>query len=486
MEQYTNHNDLALEVNGATKIFGGVTVLDHVNFSLRKGEVHILIGENGAGKSTLIKIIAGAYIPNAGVIKLNGETITVNSPLEALERGISVVYQELNLVETLSAYENIFMVNQIVKKAGPFQILDRQAMIQRSRELLEMIGANIDVTIPVKELSVAQRQMVEIAKALRMNSKVIIFDEPSAVLTDVEVEKLFTVIRNLKQQGIAICYISHRMDEIMQIGDRVTVLRDGKLIGCHDIHKEHITIDDIIRMMVGHPMDQQFPKQIFERGEEILRVKDLSCGDLFQNVNFSLHRGEVLCFSGLVGAGRTEVAKTVFGALQKTGGSIYYFGKEISPKRPSDAIRLGISLVPEDRKEEGLFLSASLYSNLMIAALNTENLDLHAENLSGGNQQKISLGKWLVANSKLVIFDEPTRGIDVGAKVEVYNLINKLVADGIGVIMISSDLPEVLGMSDRIVVMHEGKVTGELLRNEATQEKIMKLATRREEMKHEQ
>lgn len=229
MEQYTNHNDLALEVNGATKIFGGVTVLDHVNFSLRKGEVHILIGENGAGKSTLIKIIAGAYIPNAGVIKLNGETITVNSPLEALERGISVVYQELNLVETLSAYENIFMVNQIVKKAGPFQILDRQAMIQRSRELLEMIGANIDVTIPVKELSVAQRQMVEIAKALRMNSKVIIFDEPSAVLTDVEVEKLFTVIRNLKQQGIAICYISHRMDEIMQIGDRVTVLRDGKL-----------------------------------------------------------------------------------------------------------------------------------------------------------------------------------------------------------------------------------------------------------------
>ena len=513
MEQYTNHNDLALEVNGATKIFGGVTVLDHVNFSLRKGEVHILIGENGAGKSTLIKIIAGAYIPNAGVIKLNGETITVNSPLEALERGISVVYQELNLAETLSAYENIFMVNQIVKKAGPFQILDRQAMIQRSRELLEMIGANIDVTIPVKELSVAQRQMVEIAKALRMNSKVIIFDEPSAVLTDVEVEKLFTVIRNLKQQGIAICYISHRMDEIMQIGDRVTVLRDGKLIGCHDIHKEHITIDDIIRMMVGHPMDQQFPKQIFERGEEILRVKDLSCGDLFQNVNFSLHRGEVLCFSGLVGAGRTEVAKTVFGALQKTGGSIYYFGKEISPKRPSDAIRLGISLVPEDRKEEGLFLSASLYSNLMIAAvntftkygifqktkiqsichdisrrlhLNTENLDLHAENLSGGNQQKISLGKWLVANSKLVIFDEPTRGIDVGAKVEVYNLINKLVADGIGVIMISSDLPEVLGMSDRIVVMHEGKVTGELLRNEATQEKIMKLATRREEMKHEQ
>ncbi|MBC5726214.1 sugar ABC transporter ATP-binding protein [Agathobaculum sp. NSJ-28] len=513
MKQNIKMNDIALEVTGATKMFGGVTVLDHVDFTLRKGEVHILMGENGAGKSTLIKIIAGAYIPNAGSIKLNGEPILTNSPIEALEKGISVVYQELNLVEPLSAYENIFAVNQIVKKHGPLQILDRQAMIQRSRELLEMIGANIDVTVPVNELSVAQRQMVEIAKALRMNSKVIIFDEPSAVLTDIEVEKLFTVIRKLKENGMAICYISHRMDEIMQIGDRVTVLRDGKLVGCRDFHEEEITIDDIISMMVGHPMDQQFPKQFFERGEEILRVENLSCGKYFQNVSFSLHKGEVLGFSGLVGAGRTEVAKTIFGALPKTEGKIYFFGKEISVKNPSDAIKLGISLVPEDRKEEGLFLSHSLYSNLMIAAvdnftkhgvfekskietichnisrklhLNTDNLDLNAENLSGGNQQKISLGKWLVANSKLVIFDEPTRGVDVGAKVEVYNLINKLIEDGIGVIMISSDLPEVLGMSDRILVMHEGRPTGELLRADATQEKIMKLATQRGEKEYEQ
>lgn len=505
MEQNHTHNEIALKVIGATKSFGGVTVLDHVDFTLYKGEVNVLMGENGAGKSTLIKIISGAYIPNAGSIELDGELLLSFSPSRRLKKGISVVYQELNLIETLSAYENIFTIDQLVKKKGPVKILDRQAMIRQSRELLDMIGAHFDVTIPVKNLSVAQRQMVEIAKALRMDSKVIILDEPSAVLTDLEVEKLFQVIKKLREKGLAICYISHRMEEIMQIGDRVTVLRDGKLIGCKNLHTEKVTIDDIISMMVGHSMEQQFPKQQFEKGEELLRVENLSCGKRFQDVSFSLHKGEVLCFAGLVGAGRTEVAKTIFGALPKTGGKIYFQGKETVIKNPADAIGIGISLVPEDRKEEGLFLSASLYSNLMIASikkftkhgifqknkikkichdisqslhLNTSNLDMNAGNLSGGNQQKISLGKWLVADSKLVIFDEPTRGVDVGAKVEVYNLINKLLEDGVGVIMISSELPEVLGMSDRILVMQEGTLMGELTRDEATQEKIMHLATR--------
>ncbi len=496
--------EAVLRVTGATKTFGGVMVLDNVELTLYAGEVHVLIGENGAGKSTLIKIISGAYIPNAGRIEMAGETVEISSPIDAIRAGISVVYQELNLVETLSAYENIFLYDQIVRKRGFVNVLDKQVMIEKSKELLASIGADIDVTVPIRTLSIAQRQMIEIAKALRMNSKVVIFDEPSAVLTEVEVEKLFEVIERLKKKGISICYISHRMDEIMRIGDRITVLRDGKRIGCKSIREENVTIDDIIKMMVGRELSQQYPKTEFIRGEELLRVEHLSCGNYFNDVSFSLYSGEILCFSGLVGAGRSEVAKTIFGALPKTDGKIFLQGEEMKVKSPDEAIALGIALVPEDRKDEGLFLSASLYSNLVVASiknftkhhimqfgrikeacreigkklrLNTDNFNLKAGNLSGGNQQKIALGKWMIANPKLIILDEPTRGVDVGAKAEVYRLINELVEEGIGVIMISSDLPEVLGMSDRVIVMHEGRVTGTLDREEASQVSIMKLAT---------
>ena len=505
-QQMEMSRETILEMKGICKSFAGVHALRNVDFVLHKGEVNVLLGENGAGKSTLIKIITGAYQNDEGTIRLFGEEVKFSGPIDAQRRGISAVYQEFNLIPKLTVYENIFTSRQITK-GKLIKTLDRDAMIQKSRELMSRIGASFDVTRTIESLGVAQRQMVEIAKALCFDSKLIIFDEPSAVLTENEIEELMKVIRKLKEDGIGIVYISHRLEEIFEIGDRVTVLRDGSYVGEVDLHKEKVSVDDIIRMMVGRSLEQQFPKIHYPLGEEILRVENLSSGKLFQNVSFTLRKGEVLGFSGLVGAGRTEIAKTIFGIYPKTSGDVYLYGKKLEIKKPADAIAEGISLLSEDRKDEGLIQKLRIDENMMMVnqklmqehgvfrkhliekhcggmasqlQLNTKDLGLPVSSLSGGNQQKVALGKWLLTEGRLIILDEPTRGVDVGAKVEIYNFINHMVEQGIGVIMISSELPEILGMSDRIIVMHEGRKTGELKREEATQDIILKYATGQE------
>ena len=505
MEHITGKAELLLEMQGIEKSFAGVHALKGVDFSLRAGEVNVLLGENGAGKSTLIKMIAGAHRPDKGVIKLNGEPVILHDPTQAQALGVGTVFQEFNLIPYLTVYENIFVANHLTK--GKYiKVLDRQEMIRRSEKVLESIGVHIDVTERVANLGVAQQQMVEIAKALSMDSKILILDEPSAVLTENETKALFRVVRDLRDKGIGIVFISHRLEEIYEIGDRITILRDGALVVTLDMHERKIEIDEIIKYMVGRSLNEKFPRVHFEEGEEILRVEGLSSGRRFQDVSFSLHKGEILAFSGLVGAGRTEVAKAIFGAYPKSGGKVFLNGEELNIHCPEDAIAHGISYVTEDRKNEGLILQLPIRTNMMLVdykqlldmgflinekkvericggmmkrlQLNTKDLNLPAGSLSGGNQQKVSLGKWLVANSKVVLFDEPTRGVDIGAKVEIYNTINELVKEGVGVIMISSEMPEVLGMADRIIVMCEGKVTGELDAKTATQEQIMALATR--------
>lgn len=505
MEHITGKAELLLEMQEIEKSFAGVHALKGVDFSLRAGEVNVLLGENGAGKSTLIKMIAGAHRPDKGVIKLNGEPVILHDPTQAQALGVGTVFQEFNLIPYLTVYENIFVANHLTK--GKYiKVLDRQEMIRRSEKVLESIGVHIDVTERVANLGVAQQQMVEIAKALSMDSKILILDEPSAVLTENETKALFRVVRDLRDKGIGIVFISHRLEEIYEIGDRITILRDGALVVTLDMHERKIEIDEIIKYMVGRSLNEKFPRVHFEQGEEILRVEGLSSGRRFQDVSFSLHKGEILAFSGLVGAGRTEVAKAIFGAYPKSGGKVFLNGEELNIHCPEDAIAHGISYVTEDRKNEGLILQLPIRTNMMLVdykqlldmgflinekkvericggmmkrlQLNTKDLNLPAGSLSGGNQQKVSLGKWLVANSKVVLFDEPTRGVDIGAKVEIYKTINELVKEGVGVIMISSEMPEVLGMADRIIVMCEGKVTGELDAKTATQEQIMALATR--------
>lgn len=505
MEHITEKSELLLEMRGIEKSFAGVHALKGVDFTLKAGEVNVLLGENGAGKSTLIKMIAGAHQPDKGTIKLNGEPVILHDPTQAQALGVGTVFQEFNLIPYLTVYENIFVANQLTK--GKYvKVLDRQEMIRRSEKVLESIGVHIDVTERVVNLGVAQQQMIEIAKALSMDAKLLILDEPSAVLTENETKALFRVVRDLRDKGIGVIFISHRLEEIYEIGDRITILRDGALVVTLDMHERKIEIDEIIKYMVGRSLDEKYPRIHFERGKEILRVEGLSSGRRFQNVSFSLHKGEILAFYGLVGAGRTEVAKAIFGAYPKSSGKVFLHGEELNIHCPEDAIAHGISYVTEDRKNEGLILRLPIRTNMMLVdykqlldmgflinekkveqicggmmkrlQLNTKDLNLPAGSLSGGNQQKVSLGKWLVANSKVVLFDEPTRGVDIGAKVEIYNIINELVKEGVGVIMISSEMPEVLGMADRIIVMCEGKVTGELDAKTATQEQIMALATR--------
>ena len=495
-----------LKMRGICKSFAGVHALQNVDFDLNPGEVNVLLGENGAGKSTLIKIITGAYSCDSGDVELYGKPYHCKSAIDAQHMGISAVYQEFNLMPKMKVYENIFITNKITKN-NPLHTLDRREMIARSEELLKTLGANFSATETVADLGVAQKQMVEIAKALSYNARLIIFDEPTAVLTAPEIRQLMDIIRKLKAQGIGIIYISHRLEEIYEIGDRVTILRDGKNVCALDLREKQYSVDEIIAYMVGRTLEEKFPKQHFDRGEEILRVEHLSSPGRFEDVSFTLHRGELLSMAGLVGAGRTEVAKTIFGALPKSGGKVYLMGQELNIREPADAIRYGISLLSEDRKDEGLVQNLSIESNMMMVdykkfqrrgifrkelrekyclemaerlRLNTRNMQLKVSSLSGGNQQKVSLGKWLFGDCKVIILDEPTRGVDVGAKVEIYNAINSLIQQGIGVIMISSEMPEILGMSDRIIVMCEGRKTGELLRADATQEIILKYATGQE------
>lgn len=492
--------EYVLEMRGVTKRFPGVVALKGVNLALRPGEVHCLLGENGAGKSTLMKILAGAQPLDEGEILLEDEPVTIESPLHARELGISMIYQEFNLSPYLSIAENIFLGREPRRGNTPF--IDWKRMYADAREVLDRIRVNLDVRRPVHELSIAQQQMVEIAKALSVNARIIVMDEPSATLTDHELEALFDLIRALKHQGIALVYISHRLEEVFEIGSRATIMRDGEHIHTSDLCD--LTRESIIKMMVGRELTEEFPKEVFARGEERLRVEGLSRRGVFSDISFTLHTGEIVGLTGLVGAGRTEVARAIFGADVLEQGTIHLDGKAIEVGSPRDAIAHGIGFLTEDRKHQGLVLGMTVAENTTLANLKalagrflmnrrqeralteeyikelkikTPGTGQIVQNLSGGNQQKVVLAKWLFTKSRVLIFDEPTRGIDVGAKVEIYKLMNELVRQGVAILVISSELPEVIGMCDRVLVMHEGRIAGEVAGAEATQERIMELAT---------
>ena len=488
-----------LEMIEITKHFPGVLALDKAHLSVEAGECHALVGENGAGKSTLMKILSGAYTADSGVIKLEGVPKHIDSPIAARNLGITMIHQELNLLPELTVAENIFLGHEIVR--GPLGWLDKRAMEQKSKELLESFGQRISGRALVKTISLAQQQMVEIAKALSVKSKIIIMDEPSAILTDRELIELFNLIGRLTKQNVAVVYISHRLEEIFKVCDRVTVMRDGKTIQTEETGK--LNTDQIIRLMVGRELERFFPSEHSNPGDEILRLESIEQEGKLHDIHLSLRKGEIVGLTGLVGAGRTELARVIFGAEQPDHGHIVLEGKPVRLRSPRQAIDLGIGLLTEDRKSQGLVLNMMLRENVTLANLNrlvrkgfidiaaeknetrrfienllikTPSTEQKVRNLSGGTQQKVVLAKWLFTQSKVLIFDEPTRGIDVGAKSEIYQLMWKLVAQGIAILMISSELPEVLKMCDRILVMHDGKITGELKREEADQEKIMALA----------
>lgn len=489
-----------IEMKCITKTFPGVKALDCVDFSAVEGEVHVLLGENGAGKSTLSKVLAGVYAPDSGEIRIGGELYQPEDIRYARSRGIAMIFQELQLVSQLSVAENIFLGREIIGKYG----IDFKAMRKKSAEMLALLKVDINPSELVRHLSVAQMQMVEIIKAITFESKILIMDEPTASLTDREVVELFRIIHDLKKKGICIIYISHRMQEFFEIGDRVTVMRDGAFIDT--VKVKDVTIEKLIHLMVGRELTEQYPRERVDIGDEILRVDHLcQKKNRLKDISFTARKGEILGFSGLVGAGRTELMKAIFGADSFEQGSLYLKGKKVLIRNPADAVKLGIAYLSEDRKHEGLNLIMGVDQNITLASLKNiihkGKLDLkqekirvvkaikalrvkthdpgeRAKNLSGGNQQKVVIAKWLETNPDILIFDEPTRGIDVGAKVEIYKIMNQLVKDGACVIMVSSDLPEILGMSDRIIVMSEGRITGSLNYKEADQEKIMKLATK--------
>ena len=493
--------EVILTMKGIDKTFPGVHALDHVDFEVRKGEVHALMGENGAGKSTLMKVLTGIYTKDDGTITYEGREVEFHNPREAQAAGIVIVHQELNMMGHLTVAQNIFIGRE--PRRGLF-IKDAE-MNAEARKLFAQLNIDIDPKETMSNLTVAKQQMCEIAKAISHEAKVIIFDEPTAALTDTEIEQLFVIIRDLRAKGYGIVYISHRMDEIKKITDRVSVMRDGQYIGT--LITEDCTKEDIINMMVGRVIYEE-PKthsMVEEGAPVVLKVEHLNAGRMVQDVSFELRKGEILGFAGLVGAGRTETARALFGADPKQGGDIYIDGNKVDIRSPKDAVEAGISYLSEDRKRFGIVLKKNIIENSTLATLHeyvkgpfidkpkeakatqkyvdllktkTPGIDQLVMNLSGGNQQKVVIAKWLVNDSRIMIFDEPTRGIDVGAKQEIYELMNQLAKSGKAIIMISSEMTEILRMSDRIVVMCEGRKTGELDIAEATQEKIMTLATR--------
>jgi ribose transport system ATP-binding protein len=492
--------EVLLKLEGIGKSFPGVRALHNVHLEVRRGEVHALVGENGAGKSTLMKILSGAYTRDAGEIYWEGQPTVIHHPRAAQDLGIGIIYQEFNLVPQLSIAENVWISREPFRNRT-LQLIDWKEMRRRTQVLLDELHLPLDPKRLVAGLGVAQQQMVEIAKALSLDAKLLIMDEPTSALTDTEINQLFTLIRRLKERGVSVVFISHHLDEVFEICDRGTVLRDGEYIDTVDLAQ--VSEEDIIRLMVGRNLDQQYPKVSSERGEEALRVEELNREGVLHDISFTAYAGEILGIAGLVGAGRTELMRAVFGADPITSGRVYIFGKETTVKSPQVAIRAGVGLLPEDRKQQGLVLMLSVLHNISMASLDrlTSNLLLRKDDerkqangfvdklriatpgvnqqvqyLSGGNQQKVVLAKWLASHSRVLIFDEPTRGIDVGAKVEVYNLMNSLVENGVAVIMVSSEMPELLGMSDRILVMHEGRIAAELSRQEATQEKVLAAA----------
>lgn len=489
-----------IELKGVSKIFPGVIALDKITMDVYPGEILGLVGENGAGKSTLIKLLTGAHRHDLGQILVQGKEIDIKDPKHAMNLGITAIYQELNIVEELSVAENVYLGRELKNKGIP--LTNIKEMRRKAAEILRGLGQEIDPKLIISKLGMGQQQMVEIAKALSVQTKLLIMDEPTSSLSSKEVKELLRTIKELKQNGIAVIFISHRLDEIMEVCDRVTVMRDGKIVKTLPI--QEINVEILIRLMVGRNLENQFPKVASKIGEEALRIENYTSSNVFSNVSFNVHKGEILGLSGLVGAGRTEVARAIFGVDKKNKGITYINGKKLNIKSPKDAMAHGIAFLTEDRKGQGLVLDNTVAFNMNIASLdkcksgmlldpkklkertleNIEKLGIKppsdtfmVRKLSGGNQQKVVIGKWLNTQANIFIFDEPTRGIDVGAKVEVYNVINELVSKGAAVIMISSELPEILGMSDRIIVMHEGKVTGEFSIQNANQENIMKAAS---------
>ena len=488
---------LLLEIRGMTKSFPGVQALHGVDLDVSAGEVHAVIGENGAGKSTLMKIVAGVYRPDAGTILMAGQSLVNETPRQARERGISMIHQELNLALNLSVAENIFL-GRAPTRGG---LIDWRRLYADAEVLVDRLGIELDVRAPVEDLSVARQQMVEIAKALSLDARVIIMDEPTSALTERETESLFGIIGRLKSQRVAVVYISHRLEEIFRVADRVTVLRDGRLVG--SLPLAEASQAQLIGMMVGRELTTLYPKQSIEIGEPVLEVLHLRRSGELDDISLVLRRREILGLAGLVGAGRTELVRVLFGADQLDSGQILIEGRPVHIRSPADAIRLGLGFVTEDRKLQGLVLGMTVRENTTLASLSriarlgfidvhrerglatrlveqlgvrTPTIEQTVENLSGGNQQKVVIAKWLATTPRILILDEPTRGIDVGAKAEVHALMSGLVREGVSILMISSELPEILGMSDRILVMRQGRISGEFSREDATQEAILACA----------
>ena len=492
--------EFILEVDRVRKEFPGVVALDEVQLRVRPGTVHALMGENGAGKSTLMKIIAGVYTPDRGEVRFAGKPLDIRTPLDALNSGIAMIHQELNLMNTMTVAENIWIRRE---PRNGFGLINHHQMERQTQELFDRLNIRLRPHSLVGDLTVAEKQMVEIAKAVSYNSDVLIMDEPTSAITESEVEHLFAIIRDLKARGIGIVYITHKMSELFEIADELTVFRDGQYIGTVDA--ADVTRDEIIKMMVGREITDMFPKVDCPIGDVILEVQDLTLPGTFENISFTLRRGEILGVAGLVGSGRSNVAEAIFGVTPAASGTIWIDGEVVDVTSPGVAMDHGMAFLTEDRKETGCFLILDCLENIQMALLTrdkvkagfvqqrevtalaeelartlrvkTPNLQERVENLSGGNQQKLLIARWLLTKPRILILDEPTRGIDVGAKSEIHRLITELAGQGVAVLMISSELPEVLGMSDRVMVMHEGRVSGVLDRSEATQVRIMDLAS---------
>ncbi|MDN7241974.1 sugar ABC transporter ATP-binding protein [Planococcus sp. N028] len=489
-----------IKMTDISKSFSGNKVLKNVRFSLEKGEIHALMGENGAGKSTLMKIMAGIYSRDSGTVEVKGQPVEFTSPKQAEAAGIAVIHQELNVLPHLSIAENLFLGRE--ETYGRTGILKTKEMEKKTREILADLGLDIDPASPASILSVGKQQIVEIAKALSVDAEVIIMDEPTAALTDREIDSLFATIRQLQKQGVSFIYISHRMEEIFSLCDRITILRDGEYVGERKISET--SFEEIVQMMVGRELGERFPERNSTIGDVKLAVKGLSRKDCFENVSFELRKGEILSIAGLMGAGRTEVVQSLFGYKKLDAGTIEFDGQPIKIDNPRKAKEIGIGYVTEDRKSEGLIVDFTVEENVSMTnfssiskngliskkkerglydqmvkrlGIRTSGPEQSAKSLSGGNQQKVVIAKWLGIEPELLILDEPTRGVDVGAKKEIYSIINELAERGVAILMISSELPEVIGMADRVLVMHEGKVTADLHKNEMTQERIMHYAT---------
>jgi ABC-type sugar transport system ATPase subunit len=488
---------LLIEAKGITKTFPGVRALDRVDFELKAGETHILLGENGAGKSTLMKILSGAYGPDEGVVSIDGEAVEIFDPRVAQRMGVSIIYQEFNLIPYMNVAQNIYLGRFPMRRG----LIDHARMHTDAAALLGTLHMHLDTHAPIVDLSTAQQQMVEVAKALSIQSKILIMDEPTSSLSERETEQLFATIHALNGRGIGIVYISHRLQELQEVGDRVTVLRDGQFVGRRAIGD--VTVDELVAMMVGHSVGEMFRREYQPQGVEALRVESLCSGKRLHDVSLTLRSGEIVGLAGLVGAGRTDLARAVFGVGKYDRGRIYLFGKEIRALGAAAMVDQGVSLLPEDRKGHGLALILPVAENIVVSSLDrlfprlfvskrkeretamgyvdklriaTPSTSRLAQYLSGGNQQKVVLAKWLCTKARVFIFDEPTRGIDVGAKAEIHAFMNELVKQGAAILMISSELPEVIGMSDRIYVMREGQIVAEIPHVEATQERIIRFA----------